>query len=161
MTGTEPLYRSVRVAVIDQFFITCDNPPDKSIIHGITYRLTTDIHSRLCLLMCQFMRCRSKACVWFFKRLNLPMYGYVLMRQVLLTAYEYLFTDFLANLRIFSISHNLGLRQRGKSLVFASPVLKHWNHCCCQTLTKDTFSFHFTYSSIRGGIVSSSGLEGL
>ena len=29
------------------FFITCDNFPDKSIIHGITDKLTTDIHSAL------------------------------------------------------------------------------------------------------------------
>ena len=29
---------------------------------------------------------------------------------------------------IFSISHNLGLLERGNSLVFSSPALKRWNH---------------------------------
>ena len=34
LTGTEPLFRGVRVAVIDPFNITCDNSPDKYIIYG-------------------------------------------------------------------------------------------------------------------------------
>ena len=33
-------------------------------------------------------------------------------------------------LLIFSISHDLGLTERGKSLVFSSTVLKRWNHHC-------------------------------
>ena len=56
LTGTEPLFRVVRVAVIDQFFITCDNSPDKCIIYEFTDKLTTDIHSTLSLLRCQFVR---------------------------------------------------------------------------------------------------------
>ena len=35
---------------------------------------------------------------------------------------------FFQNVRIFSISHNLGVPERGKSLEFSSPVLKHWDH---------------------------------
>ena len=63
LTGTLPLFRDVRVALIDPFVVTCDNSPDKSIIHGITDKLTTDIHSTLCLLRCQFMMYRSTASV--------------------------------------------------------------------------------------------------
>ena len=43
LSGTEPFFRSVRVGVIDPFFITCDNSPDKSIIHGFTDTLMTEI----------------------------------------------------------------------------------------------------------------------
>ena len=46
LTGSEPTFRGVRVVVIDQFSITWDCSPDKSIIHGITDKPTTDIHSR-------------------------------------------------------------------------------------------------------------------
>ena len=75
LKGTEPLFSCVRVAVI-LFFITCDNSPDKSIIHGITDKLTTDIHSTLSLLRCRFMGYRSRASVRFSKCLNnLTMYG--------------------------------------------------------------------------------------
>ena len=63
VTGTESLFRGVRVAVIDPFFITCGNFPDKSIIHEFTDKLTTDIHSTLNLLRCQFMRYKSIASV--------------------------------------------------------------------------------------------------
>ena len=42
LMGTEPLFQGVRVAVIDPFFITCDSSPDKSIIHVITDKLTSD-----------------------------------------------------------------------------------------------------------------------
>ena len=42
LTETGTLFRGVRIAVIDPFIIACDNSPDKSIIHGITERLTTD-----------------------------------------------------------------------------------------------------------------------
>ena len=45
LTGSEPLFRGVRVAVIDPFFIICDNSPDESIIHGMTDMLTTNIQS--------------------------------------------------------------------------------------------------------------------
>ena len=51
LTGTEQLFRGVRVAIIDPFFITCDNS-DKSIIHGFTDKLSTDIISTLSLLKC-------------------------------------------------------------------------------------------------------------
>ena len=44
LTGTEPLFRGVRISVKDPFFITCGNSPDKSIIHGISDRMTTDVH---------------------------------------------------------------------------------------------------------------------
>ena len=67
LTWTEPLFRDVRVQVIDTFFSTCDNSPDKSIIHVITGNLTTDIHSTLVLLRCQFMRYRSVVSVGFSK----------------------------------------------------------------------------------------------
>ena len=71
--GTKPLFRSVRVAVIDPFFITCDSYRDKCVIHGITDKLTTDIHSMLSLLRHQFMKNRSTSSVWF-KDINLAMY---------------------------------------------------------------------------------------
>ena len=58
MCGTKSLCQGIRVAVIDSFFVTCDNSSDKSIIHGIT-----DIRSTLNLLRCQFMRYRSTASV--------------------------------------------------------------------------------------------------
>ena len=64
LTGTEPMFWSVRVAVIDPLYIACDNSPDKSIIHGITDKLTTDIYSLLNLLRCQFKRYRSTASVF-------------------------------------------------------------------------------------------------
>ena len=75
LTGTEPLFWGVSVAVIDPFCITCDYSPDKSLIHGITDNLSTDIHSMFNLLMCQFMRYRSTASVWFSKCLNLSVCG--------------------------------------------------------------------------------------
>ena len=75
LMGNEPLFRGVRFATIDPFFIRCDNSPDKSIIHGITDNLSTDIHSMFNLLRCQFMRYRSTASVWFSKCLNQAMYG--------------------------------------------------------------------------------------
>ena len=56
LTGTESLFRGVRVAVIFHL----DNSPYKSSIHGITDKLMTDIHSTL---RCQFMRFRSTASV--------------------------------------------------------------------------------------------------
>ena len=80
LTETEPLFRGVRVAAIDPFFITCDNFLDKSIIHGITDKLTTDIHSTLNLLWYQFMRYKSiglVASVWLSKCVNLAMYDIV------------------------------------------------------------------------------------
>ena len=42
LTGTESLFRGVRVAVMDPFFITCDNE--------MTDKLKTDIHSTISLL---------------------------------------------------------------------------------------------------------------
>ena len=68
LTKTDSLIRG-------PFFITCDNSPDKSIIHGIIDKLTTVIHSTLSLLRCQFMRYRPTASLWFSKCLNLAMYG--------------------------------------------------------------------------------------
>ena len=62
LTWTEPLLRGVRVAVIDPFFITCDNSLYKSIIHGIADKMT-DIHSTFSLLRCQLMRYRSTASI--------------------------------------------------------------------------------------------------
>ena len=53
------------------------------------------------------------------------------MHQVLLTSYEYIFSEFPSKpLGIVSISHNLGVLEHGKSLVFTSPVLKRWKHRC-------------------------------
>ena len=66
LLGTEPLFRGIRVAVIYPFFIICFNSPDKSIIHGITDKLTTAIYSTLNLLRYQLMRYRSTATVWFY-----------------------------------------------------------------------------------------------
>ena len=43
LMGTKPLFWRIRIAVIDPFFITCDNFSDKSIFHGITDKLMTDI----------------------------------------------------------------------------------------------------------------------
>ena len=63
LTGNQPQFRGGGVGVIDIFFITSDNSPDKSIIHGITDKLTTDIHSILNLSRYQFMRYRSTASV--------------------------------------------------------------------------------------------------
>ena len=42
----DPLFRVVRVAVLDPFFMTYDKSPDKSIINGIINKLKADIHSR-------------------------------------------------------------------------------------------------------------------
>ena len=72
--GDRPLARGVRVAVIDPFFVTCDNSPDKFIIPKITDKLTTDIHSMLSVLRCQLMKYRSTVTVWFSKCLSLAMY---------------------------------------------------------------------------------------
>ena len=75
LMGIKPLFRGIRVALIDPFFITCDNSPDKCIIPVITNKLMTDIHSILSLLRYQFMRYRSTASVWFSNCLNLAIYG--------------------------------------------------------------------------------------
>ena len=53
VTGSEALFLGVRVAVINPFFMTCDNYREKSIIHEITDTLTTDILSTLSLLRFQ------------------------------------------------------------------------------------------------------------
>ena len=47
LAGSEPLFRGVRVAVMDQCFYTCDSFHDKSITLGIVDNLTTDIHSTI------------------------------------------------------------------------------------------------------------------
>ena len=126
--GTEPLFWGIRVAVIDPFFITCDNFPDKSINYGITDKLTTDIHSTLNQLRCQFMRCRSTTSVWFSKCLNLEVYDIFWCTKFSDSLWVH-FCEFSSKtLSIFSISHNFGLPEHGKSLVFSSTVLKHWNH---------------------------------
>ena len=75
LTGTKPLFRDVRVAVIYSFLIICDNFPGKSVIHGITDKVTTDIHSNVRLLRCQFVRYRSTASVWTCNCLYLAMLG--------------------------------------------------------------------------------------
>ena len=76
LAGTESLFRGVVVVVMDPFFITCESSTDKSITLGITDKLTTYTHSTLSLLsLCQFMRYRSTASVWFSKCINLAMYG--------------------------------------------------------------------------------------
>ena len=126
------------------FFITCDNSPDKSIYHGITDKLITDIHPTLSLLGCQFMRYRFSKC------LNLVMY-WIFWRTKFFWQHTstFIWGFSSTNLRIFSISHNFGLPERGKSLVFSSPVLKRWNHPWA-TRSQHPFSFHFTYFSSRG-----------
>ena len=112
LTGTEPLFRGIRVEVIDPFYITCDNSPDTSVIHGITYKLVANIHSMLTMLRCQFMRYRSTASVWFSKCLNLTINGIIWCTQVLLKAYEYFSCGFTSKiLGIFSLSHNWGLSE--------------------------------------------------
>ena len=118
LAGTGPLFLEVRV-VIDLLLITCDNSPDESIINGITDKLTTDIHFTLSLLRCQFMRYRSIASVWFFKWLNLAMYGIFWCTKFF---WQHTSTFSSKTLRIFTISHNLGRTEHGKSLVFSSPV---------------------------------------
>ena len=130
LTGTESLFLGVRVAVMDPFFITCDNSPDKSNIRGITDKLTTDIHSTLSMLKCQFMRYRSTASVWFSKCLNPAMYGNFDAPSSPNSLWV-LFCGFSSKtLRVFSIFHNLDLPERGKSLVFSSPAFKRWNQSC-------------------------------
>ena len=74
LMGSNHSFEASELAVINTFFITCDNSPDKSNIHDITNKLTTYSHSTLSLLRCQFMRYRSTASVWFSKCLNLAMY---------------------------------------------------------------------------------------
>ena len=102
LTGTESLFQGIRVVVIDAFCITCDNSPNKSFIHGITDKLTSDIHWTLRLFRCQFMRYRWTASEWFSKCLNLTMHGILLMQQVLPTAYKYFIEDFLPILCLYS-----------------------------------------------------------
>ena len=72
LTGTEPLFRAIRVAVIDPFFITCDNSPSSTGL-PISWRQISTL--RWACWGCQFMRYRSTASVWFSKFLNLVMYG--------------------------------------------------------------------------------------
>ena len=118
LTGTEPLFRGFRIAVIDSCFITCDNSPDKSIIHGITGKLTTDIHSMFNMLRCQF---RSSDLQFLY---DFPCFS--IWRCMLSfdapnssDSLRILFCGFSSKpLRIFFISHNLGLPERGKCLVF-------------------------------------------
>ena len=101
LTGNEPMFRGVRVAVVDPFFITCDNSPDTSIIHGITDKLTTyplyvesievSIHEVQIYSFCMIFQVSESGDVW-----------YLLMHQVLVTAFEYLFADFLPKLCVYS-----------------------------------------------------------
>ena len=136
LTGTEPLFRCVRFAIIYPFLVTCDNSLYKSIIHVITDKLTTDIHSTLSLLRCEFMKYRSTASVWFYKCLNLALNG-IFYAPSTFDSLRILFCGSSSKiLHTFSISHNLGLPERGKSLVFSSPVWKLWNHhCATRSLT--------------------------
>ena len=130
LTGTEPLFQGVWIVIIDPFFIICDNSLDKSIIHRITDKLMADIHSTLSLLRCQFMRYSSTTSLWFSKCLNQVMYG-IFWCTKFFWQFTCIFCGFpYKPLHIFSISHNLGLPERGKSSMFSSPVLKHWNHRC-------------------------------
>ena len=130
------LFRGVRVTVIDPFFITCNNSPDKYIIHRITDKLTTDIHSMWNLLRCQFMRYRSTAFVWFSKSLYLAMYGIFWFTKFFWQPTSTFCGFSSKTVRIFSIFHNLGLPECGKSLVFSSTVLKRCNYrCATRSLT--------------------------
>ena len=141
LTGTEPLFRGVRVAVIDPFFITCDNSRDKYFIQGITDNLTADIPTLhwACWgvnswgtdlqLLYDFPRVLSWRCIEYFDASS----SWVILRI--------LFCGFSSKiLRIFSISHNLDLPERGKSLEFTSPVLKLRNHRCTTHSLINTFS---------------------
>ena len=127
LTGTEPLFLGARVAVIDPFFITCNNSPDMFIIHAIIDKLTTDIHSRLSLFRCQFMRYRFTDSVWFSKCLNLAMYGIFWCATFFWQPTSTFCRFSCKTLYMFSVSHNLDFPVRGKCLVFYSPVLKRWN----------------------------------
>ena len=130
LTWNEPLFRGVSIAVIDPFFITCDNSPDKSIIHGITDNLKIDIHSTLSQLRCQFMRYRSTASVWFSKCLYLGTYVTFWCNKFYWPPTSTIWWFSSKSLRIFSISHKLSLPECGKSLVLSLTVLKRWNHRC-------------------------------
>ena len=125
LSGTKLLFRGVRVVVIDSFFITCVNSPDKSIIHGISDKQMTDIHSTMRLLWCQFMRYGSTL-LYYFPR--------ILIWRCMLSFDP---PSSSKTLRMLAIAHNLDHPECGKSLLFSSPVLKRWNHCCatCSLVT--------------------------
>ena len=81
-------------------------------------------NSTLYLLRCQFMRDRSTADVLFFKYHNLVIYG-IFWCVTFFWKPTSTFCRFSSKtLRLYLISHNLGLSEHGKSLVFSFPVLK-------------------------------------
>ena len=150
LTGTESLFRGVRVQVIYPFFITCDSYLDKSIIHWITDKLTTDIHSTLSLLTCQFMRYRSTASVWFSMCLNLRC-KVSFDAPCSSDSLRVFFADFLPKLCIYSQYLIIQVFQNVENfLVFFSSGVETLEPSLCHTLTNDTFFFHFTYSSNHG-----------
>ena len=131
LTGTEPLFRGIMIAVIDPFSSNVTIFPINLSSIGLPiswWQISTprwacwDVNSLatdLQLLYDLPSVLISRSMISF----ETPSYSDSLRVH---------FCDFFKTLRVFSISNNLDLPERGKSLVFSSPVLKRWHHRCAK-----------------------------
>ena len=97
LTGIEPLFRGVRVAVLDQVFITCNN--DKSFNHGITGKMTYPLYGEPTEVSIHEVQIYSFCMIFQSVLIWQCMVPFAFQ---VLTAYEFSFVDFLPKFLVYS-----------------------------------------------------------